>query len=366
GITWAKGETVDVYDAVSHTVSQEYLEDELNIDVSHFNTKVVTESFNRVIIRELVNYIAPDDEGKTLIFAATDDHADLVVRLLKEEFARVYGEFDDNAVMKITGSIKDPSGAIRRFKNEKYPTIAVTVDLLTTGVDVPAITNLVFLRRVRSRILYEQMLGRATRRCDEIGKDHFNIFDAVGIYETLKPYTSMKPIVARPQATLTELFDELEQLEQTAHLEYQKEQIIAKMQRKKRTWSDRQHEDFRVLSGGKTVDEFIDWLKSLPSDELKDGLKEYKSMFRYLDENRYRERKQYISHHEDKLLGVKRGYGNAEKPDDYLEAFGEFIRTNMNKIPALMIVCQRPSELTREELKQLRLELDRRGFSEKK
>ncbi|QDY72594.1 type I restriction-modification system endonuclease [Geobacillus thermoleovorans] len=366
GITWAKGETVDVYDAVSHTVSQEYLEDELNIDVSHFNTKVVTESFNRVIIRELVNYIAPDDEGKTLIFAATDDHADLVVRLLKEEFARVYGEFDDNAVMKITGSIKDPSGAIRRFKNEKYPTIAVTVDLLTTGVDVPAITNLVFLRRVRSRILYEQMLGRATRRCDEIGKDHFNIFDAVGIYETLKPYTSMKPVVARPQATLTELFDELEPLEQTAHLEYQKEQIIAKMQRKKRTWSDRQHEDFRVLSGGKTVDEFIDWLKSLPSDELKDGLKEYKSMFRYLDENRYRERKQYISHHEDKLLGVKRGYGNAEKPDDYLEAFGEFIRTNMNKIPALMIVCQRPSELTREELKQLRLELDRRGFSEKK
>ncbi|XCS10207.1 type I restriction-modification system endonuclease [Aeribacillus pallidus] len=366
GIAWAKGEKVDVYDAVSGTISQEYLEDEVNIEVAHFNTKVITESFNRVIIRELTNYISPDDEGKTLIFAATDDHADLVVRLLKEEFEKVYGEVEDNAIMKITGSIKDPSGAIRRFKNEKYPTIVVTVDLLTTGVDVPAITNLVFLRRVRSRILYEQMLGRATRRCEEIRKDHFNIFDAVGIYESLKPYTSMKPVVTRPNISLTQLVEELEGLDKEEHIQHQQEQIIAKIQRKKRQWSEKQHQDFKVLSGGKTVDEFIDWVKNLNPAELTGQLKEYKSMFRYMDENRYRENKQYISTHEDELIGVKRGYGNAEKPDDYLQSFGEFIRNNMNKIPALMIVCQRPTELTREELKKLLLELDQKGFSEKK
>jgi type I restriction enzyme R subunit len=366
GITWAKGETVEVYDTVTGTISQEYLEDEVNIDVSQFNTKVITENFNRVIIRELTKYISPDDEGKTLIFAATDDHADLVVRLLKEEFHNLYGEVDDNAVMKITGSIKDPSGAIRRFKNERYPTIAVTVDLLTTGVDVPSITNLVFLRRVRSRILYEQMLGRATRRCEEIKKDHFNIFDAVGIYESLKPYTSMKPVVTRPHISLTQLVEELEGMEKKEHLQYQKEQIMAKIQRKKRKWSEREHQDFQMLSGGKTVEDFIDWIKALEPEELAEQLKEYKSMFRYLDENRYRENKQYISEHEDKVLEVKRGYGNAEKPDDYLRSFGEFIRRHMNKIPALMIVCQRPAELTREELKKLLLELDQEGFSEKK
>ena len=51
----------------------------------------------------------------------------------------------------------------RKFKNDSYPTIAVTVDLLTTGIDVPKICNLIFLRKVKSRILYEQMIGRATR-----------------------------------------------------------------------------------------------------------------------------------------------------------------------------------------------------------
>jgi type I site-specific restriction endonuclease len=62
----------------------------------------------------------------------------------------------------------------------------VTVDLLTTGVDVPKIENLVFLRRVNSRILYEQMLGCATRPCEEIKKETFRIFDAVDLYPHLQ------------------------------------------------------------------------------------------------------------------------------------------------------------------------------------
>ncbi|MCM3006716.1 type I restriction-modification system endonuclease [Priestia koreensis] len=365
GIKWVKGEKVDVYDTISGTLSQEELEDEVNIEVTQFNTKVITENFNRVVIQELVNYISPDDEGKTLIFTATDDHADLVVKILKEELEKIYGNIEDNAVMKITGSIKDPSKAIKRFKNERLPNIVVTVDLLTTGVDVPAITNLVFLRRIRSRILYEQMLGRATRKCDEIKKSHFNIFDAVGIYESLKPYTSMKPVVTRPKVSLTQLIDELEQIEHEDHLEKQKEEILGKIQRKKRYWSEKNQQDFKVLSGGKTVDEFVNWVKEIQPSELPKQLKEFKSMFRYMDENIHRENKQLISHHEDKIIGVKRGYGNAEKPDDFLESFGQFIRDNINKIPALMIVCQRPTELTREELKKLLLELDQKGFSEK-
>ncbi|MED4534171.1 type I restriction-modification system endonuclease [Metabacillus fastidiosus] len=365
GIKWKKGEKVDVYDTITGRLSQEELEDEVDIEVTQFNTKVITESFNRVVIQELVNYITPDDEGKTLIFAATDDHADLVVNILKEEFERVYGDVEDNAVMKITGSIKDPSKAIKRFKNERLPNIVVTVDLLTTGVDVPSITNLVFLRRVRSRILYEQMLGRATRKCDEIKKDHFNIFDAVGIYESLKPYTSMKPVVSNPKIPLTQLVDELDQLDKEEHLEKHQEQILAKIQRKKRHWSEKNHQDFKVLSGGRTVDEFTDWMKDLNPSDLPKQLKEYKSMFRYIDENLHRENKQFISTHEDKFLGVKRGYGNAEKPDDYLDSFSQFIKDNLNKIPALMIVCQRPTELTREELKKLKLELDQKGFTEK-
>jgi len=86
----------------------------------------------------------------------------------------------------ITGKADNPLQLIRRYKNERDPNIAVTVDLLTTGVDVPEICNLVFLRRINSRILFDQMLGRATRLCDSVGKEAFRIFDAVQIYDALQ------------------------------------------------------------------------------------------------------------------------------------------------------------------------------------
>ena len=101
-----------------------------------------------------------------------------------------------------------PLEAIRRYRNERSPNIAVTVDLLTTGIDVPRIANLVFLRRVRSRILYEQMIGRATRLCPEIGKERFRIFDAVDLYSALKDVTDMKPVVVNRSVTFEQLVKE--------------------------------------------------------------------------------------------------------------------------------------------------------------
>ena len=75
--------------------------------------------------------------------------------------------------------------------------------MLTTGIDVPSITNLVFLRRVNSRILYEQMIGRATRQCPEIGKEVFRIFDAVDLYPHLQNLTDMKPVVVNPSISVS-------------------------------------------------------------------------------------------------------------------------------------------------------------------
>lgn len=70
-----------------------------------------------------------------------------------------------------------------------------------------------------------------------------------------------------------------------------------------------------------------------------------------------------ISTEEDELLSHERGYGRGSRPEDYLDAFAEYIKTNMNEIAALNIVCTRPKELTRESLKSLRLALDREGFT---
>ena len=100
-------------------------------------------------------------DEKTLIFCCLDEHADIMVHEIKQAIKQKYGSVDEGIIEKITGSIDNPKESILKFKNEKFPNIAVTVDLLTTGVDIEKICNLVFVRRVNSRILFEQMMGRA-------------------------------------------------------------------------------------------------------------------------------------------------------------------------------------------------------------
>lgn len=370
GIKWEKGDTIPVYDpATGQIMNIEDIPDEVKLEIDHFNKLVLTENFNRTVAKELIKYLNPDGEEKTLIFAATDDHADTVVRVLKEEYEAAGIPIPDEAVAKITGSIDRPEGTIRQFKNERLPNIAVTVDLMTTGIDVPEICNLVFIRRIRSRILFEQMLGRATRRCDRIGKDHFNIFDAVSIYEALEPVSTMKPVAADPSHTLGQLFDELDQLTEnnatSASLKKQVEQILAKLQRILRRMDDETLGEFRTLSGGQTLQQFIATLKGDDPEDCRRKLAARRNLLAFLDENRHRPKKQLISHHEDELKSHTRGYGKAEKPEDYLNAFREFIITNMNKVPALAVVCKRPRELTRQTLKELKLVLDQAGYTEK-
>ncbi|MDP2284772.1 MAG: type I restriction-modification system endonuclease, partial [Pseudohongiella sp.] len=210
GITFAKGEKVSAINTQTGEVQSAELDDELNFEVDAFNRRVINENFNRVICQQLVQEIDPFGEEKTLIFCATDLHADMVKRLLDDAFKELYnGEYNQAALAKITGQSDKVEQLIRQYKNERYPNIALTVDLLTTGIDVPKICNLVFMRRVKSRILYEQMIGRATRRCDEIGKTVFRIYDPVDIYAALADVNTMKPLVKDPSITLKQLVEEI-------------------------------------------------------------------------------------------------------------------------------------------------------------
>lgn len=210
GIVWKQGEKPKAYNPETNSIEElAALEDELHIEVDQFNKRVITENFNRTVIKELVQHIDPDGEGKTLIFAVRDSHADMIVNILFEEYEAIGVDVNRDAIRKITGNVYDPSELTRLFRNEKYPNIAVTVDLLTTGIDVPQITNLVFMRRVNSRILFEQMLGRATRKCDEIGKDYFKIYDAVGVYDALNGFSQMQT-VSNPSFSFKQLIDEFE------------------------------------------------------------------------------------------------------------------------------------------------------------
>jgi type I restriction enzyme R subunit len=366
GIKWEKGEKPKVYNKETNSIVElEELEDELHIDVSGFNKLVLTDKFNRTVVKELVKHLDPEGNEKTLIFAATDEHADFVVLLLKEEFREIGIYVPDDAIQKITGGSYDPQDLLKRFKNEKFPNIAVTVDLLTTGIDVPAICNLVFLRRVKSRILYEQMLGRATRRCDDITKETFKIFDAVRIYEVLEDYTQMKPVVVNPATTFIQLADELQHIRSNERAKKQLEQIIAKLQRKKRIMQEEDISRFTFDTGGFDPDQLIRMLKTQPVQDSVKQVRKFVTLWNMLDELKPAPPVMYVSEHEDEHIGTERGYGKGSKPEDYLQSFSEFIRNNQNKISALNIVCTRPQDLDRKSLKELKMVLDQQGFTEK-
>mgnify|MGYP000251167106 FL=1 len=370
GINYQKGEQLAIYDPVTGEVlNSAELEDDMKFEIDSFNRQVITENFNRTVLNEIAWDLNPDGQGKTLIYAVDDNHADLIVKILKKIYAE--GGVDNDTVMKITGSVaggnkKKISEAIKRFKNESLPKIVVTVDLLTTGIDVPEITTLVFMRRIKSRILFEQMLGRATRLCPSIGKTHFEIYDPVGVYESLQDVSNMKPVVTNPSTSFEDLIKGLEVATTDEQLAYQINLIVAKLQRKRRNISQKALEQFVNLTGGKDLGTFAEHLNSSTIKEATAELLGHREAFSVLDKDRpHSKSPRIIDNHPDVVIDHTRGYGEGQKPEDYLEAFKDFINNNMNAIAALRTVCTRPSELTREALKSLKLELDRHDFTEK-
>jgi type I restriction enzyme R subunit len=250
GIHWKKGDQVKVYNTETTQLELFKTPDELDFEVAEFNKKVLTEPFNQAVCQWLAEQIDPSFPEKTLVFCVNDRHADLVVRLLKAAFENQYGSVEDDAVRKITGAADHPLELIRHYKNERLPNVAVTVDLLTTGIDVIKICNLVFIRKVNSRILYEQMLGRATRRCDEINKEIFRIFDAVDIYKTMQAYSDMKPVVNDPNITFQKLEEEIKKLTDSKALKTAKDQFVVKLRRKKHHMDAQSMRSFEVRKAG--------------------------------------------------------------------------------------------------------------------
>lgn len=370
GIHWEVGEEMPILDPATGTIDLTTTPDEVAIDVDKFNSQVITENFNRTICAELARHLDPTLPGKTLVFCVNDAHADLFVTFFSAALAERYGSVHQDTVAKITGRSDHPSQLIRRYKNEELPKIAVTVDLLTTGIDVPAIVNLVFVRRVKSRILYEQMLGRATRLCSDLfgdgeDKEVFHIFDTVDIYATLRDFTDMKPVVANPQLTLRQLVDGLTAKESTpASRQHFHDAVLARLQRKRSLL--RRHDDALAFRSGFSADALIEHLHDGGPTTAIALFTAKPTLADYIDSLRRSGSRGGIpiSHHPDELRRVEPGYGKAEKPEDYLDSFGAWIRDNLARLPALLVITQRPRDLTRAQLKELALILDTDGFSE--
>ena len=147
---------------------------------------------------------------KTLVFAKTDSHADDIIQTVREEFAEG-NEFCKKITYKVQ---EDPKSVLAQFRNDYYPRIAVTVDMIATGTDVKPLECLLFMRAVRSRTYFEQMKGRGTRTLDHddlkkvspsaaCGKTHYVIVDAVGVTTSLK--TASQPLITKPSVPLRDL-----------------------------------------------------------------------------------------------------------------------------------------------------------------
>ncbi len=385
GIHFAKGESVSVIDTATGEVDVAELEDELDFEIESFNRRVITPGFDKVICEQLAQELDPSGDEKAMIFCVNQAHAERVKNLLDEAFKDVHGDdYNQAAVQIITGQSDKVEQLIRQYKNERYPSIAITVDLLTTGIDVPRICHLVFMRRIRSRILYEQMKGRATRRCDEIGKTVFRIYDPVDLYASLEPVDTMKPLVKDPSISLEQLVSELtnpasldapgsqpdsshahdvlDQLSQrvmrilrkASHKAESKPTLKSKLDELEDTWGvapDKLHQHLHGL-GPQQAAQFVRQHSQL--------LEQLATVNALLGSENY----PVISTHTDELMVREQNYGANQKPADYLESFNDFIRNQLNQSVALGVVVNRPQDLTREQLREVRLLLDGHGYSE--
>ncbi|MGK9066287.1 type I restriction-modification system endonuclease [Stutzerimonas chloritidismutans] len=385
GIHFARGESVSIIDTSTGEVDVAELEDELDFKIESFNRRVITPGFDKVICEQLAQELDPSGDEKAMIFCVNQAHAERVKNLLDEAFKDVHGDdYNQAAVQIITGQSDKVEQLIRQYKNERYPSIAITVDLLTTGIDVPRICHLVFMRRVRSRILYEQMKGRATRRCDEIGKTVFNIYDPVDLYASLEPVDTMKPLVKDPSISLEQLVNELTNpasldapgsQPETSHAHDVLDQLSQRVMRILRKASHKAESKPTLKS---KLDELEDtWgvapeklhqhLHGLGPQQAAQFVRQHSQLLEQLATvNALLGSENYplISTHTDELMVREQNYGANQKPADYLESFNDFIRNQLNQSVALGVVVNRPQDLTREQLREVRLLLDGHGYSE--
>ena len=191
----------------------EVQDEQADYTVAQLDRSVVNVDQIRTVIRAFQDnwpqiFPGRQELPKTLIFAKTDSHADDIIQTVRQEF----GEGNDFC-RKITNAAKNPKSSLAAFRNDYYPRVAVTVDMIATGTDVRPLECLLFMRDVKSRSYFEQMKGRGTRVLmpDDLrkvspsapAKTHYVIVDAVGVTKSMK--TASQPLDTKPSIPFKDL-----------------------------------------------------------------------------------------------------------------------------------------------------------------
>jgi len=210
------------------------------------------------------------------------------------------------------------------------------------------------------------MIGRATRLCPDIGKEHFRIFDAVDLYAELQEMSDMRPVVVKPDISLGQLVADLGKAETDDDRDWVAGEVIVRMRALAQHMEDEARESFERHTG-EPPDIVVQRLASRSGAELRAWLTAHPRAVELLER-----RKRVtaggdgvvISEHEDQLLRIEDIFGKTTTPEDYITGFERFVRENMNQVPALIAVTQRPRELTRKQLSELAGLLDEKNYSE--
>ena len=375
GVFLKEGEHVGIIDTLSGAETFDQLEDEREFATDDIEVKITSPDSNRKIIKEIARYAYEHEKQygrfpKILIFASNDlphtSHADQLVHICREEFGQ-----GDAFVQKITGSpsVDRPLQKIREFRNRPNPKIVVSVDMLSTGVDIPSLEFIVFLRPVKSRILWVQMLGRGTRRCLAINKEKFVIFDCFDgtLIEYFKNTTDFE--VQVPQKETIPIEQVIENIFQNIEKAYFTKVLIKRLHRIDRTMSGEARKAFAAFIPEGDMGKFAAGLSEMLKQDFTSTMKILRDKkFQDLLVNYDRARRQFWVGYEvqDTVTSetmIRRG-SEYQKPEDYLESFARFVTDNPEHIEAIKILLERPKEWKTEALKELRNKLALNDFPE--
>lgn len=402
GATLWKGAYVEHRERLSRKKRLELQDEDEAYSADQLDKDIVNPSQIRTVIRTFKEHLPemfPNrfDRGgnfeipKTLVFAKTDSHADDIIQIVREEFNE-----ENRFCKKITYKAEDdPKSVLASFRNDYYPRIAVTVDMIATGTDVKPLEWLLFMRDVKSRNYFEQMKGRGTRVINfddlkkvspsaKITKDHFVIVDAIGVTKSLK--TDSRPLEKKPGVALKDL---LGAIAVGARDEELFTTLANRLTRLDKQITDKERAKFEEKSGGITISQVVkDLLNAFNPDTLddirelvqkgmpgaapaaiEDKVKELEAELQnsaasvftgelneYIENVRKAHEQKIDLLNPDELLNLGWDKNNRDKANEIIRSFTEWIITHKDEILALQLFYAQPyrrRELTFAMIKDL-------------
>ena len=282
GGTIDAGEWVKVRDKLTRAIDLKQVDDEFIYEPEKLDRAVVNPSQIRAVVRtfkeRVTTEIFPgrDEVPKTIFFAKHDQHAEDILKVIWEEFGRG-SEFAKKITYKAEGTVEQN---IKSFRNDPQLRIAVTVEQIGTGTDIKAVECLVFMRMVGSRVLLNQMRGRAVRTMDDDDfwqvtpgaaekgqtKDYCVLVDAVGLTDEDVVLAESSPTGGDPTIPLKSLLRDIGMgLTDDENLK----SAALRLVRLNNKLSDSERDEFAHTAAGARMTEVVEELRNAASREFQ-------------------------------------------------------------------------------------------------